>query len=100
MKKIHLIILSFLPLSSFAEAAVTELGTSDGSGIKAIAATLAISLGAIGGALGQGRVAAAAMEGISRNPQAGKAMFVPFMVSLAMIESLVLFCLVIAMIKT
>ena len=69
-------------------------------GWKAIAAAIAISVGAFGGALSQGRVAAAAMEGIARNPQASKTMFVPFMISLAMIESLVLFCLVIAMIKT
>ena len=68
--------------------------------MKALAAAIAISLGALGGALGQGRVAASAMEGIARNPQASKSMFVPFMVALAMIESLVLFCLVIAMIKT
>ena len=89
---------SLLPLSALA-ADVSESAGSD-SGMKALAAALAISLGALGGALGQGRVAAAAMEGIARNPQAGKSMFVPFMLALVMIESLVLFCLVIAMIKT
>ena len=98
MKKITLILISLLPLSTLA-AEVAEASGGD-AGMKALAAALAISLGALGGALGQGRVAASAMDGIARNPQAGKTMFVPFMVSLAMIESLVLFCLVIAMIKT
>ena len=89
-----ILFLSLLPLSSFAAEETTDWG------VKALAAALAIAVGAFGGALAQGRVAAAAMEGIARNPQALKNMFVPFMVSLAMIESLVLFCLVIAMIKT
>ncbi|MDE0092449.1 MAG: ATP synthase F0 subunit C [Oligoflexia bacterium] len=97
MKQI-LIALCFLPLSSLAAEMATN-GAED-AGLKALAAAVAISLGALGGALGQGRVAASAMEGIARNPQASKSMFVPFMVALAMIESLVLFCLVIAMIKT
>ncbi len=88
----------FLPFSALAAELAESAGGS--AGLKALAAALTISLGALGGALGQGRVAAAAMEGIARNPQAGKSMFVPFMVALAMIESLVLFCLVIAMIKT
>ena len=94
-----LIFLVLLPLGSLA-AEATEAVTGNASGLKALAAAVTISIGALGGALGQGRVASAAMEGIARNPQAGKNMFVPFMVSLAMIESLVLFCLVIAMIKT
>lgn len=99
MKKASIIlILSFTPIVVFAAEAVATTG--EDSGLKALAAALAIAIGALGGALGQGRLAASAMEGIARNPQAGKAMFVPFMVGLAMIESLVLFCLVIAMIKT
>ncbi len=87
-----------MPFSAL--AADVAASSSGDVGLKALAAAIAISLGALGGALGQGKVAASAMEGIARNPQAGKTMFVPFMVALAMIESLVLFCLVIAMIKT
>ena len=98
MRFFTFILFCFFPFSSFAAEVVEATGGD--SGLKALAAALAISLGALGGALGQGRVAASAMDGIARNPQAGKTMFVPFMVSLAMIESLVLFCLVIAMIKT
>ena len=91
----------FFSLSPLSAWAVDTAGSAGGdAGLRALAAALTISLGALGGALGQGKVASAAMEGIARNPPAGKSMFVPFMVSLAMIESLVLFCLVIAMIKT
>ena len=73
-----------------------EMAASGGGELKALAAALAIGIGALGGALGQGRLAAAAMEGIARNPQAGKTMFVPFIIGLALIESLVIYCLVIA----
>lgn len=95
-----LIFLSLFPLASLAAEEMSSSSSAGEAGMKALAAAIAISLGALGGALAQGRVAASAMDGIARNPQAGKSMFVPFMVALAMIESLVLFCLVIAMIKT
>ena len=97
--KSFIVFLFFLPWASLAEE-MSSSNSAGEAGMKALAAAISISLGALGGALGQGRVAASAMEGIARNPQASKSMFVPFMVALAMIESLVLFCLVIAMIKT
>ena len=78
-------------------SAEEALSSSDGDGLKAIGAAVAIAVGALGGALGQGRLAAAAMEGIARNPQAGKTLFVPFMIGLGLIESLVIYCLIIAM---
>ena len=61
-----------------------------------LAAALAIGLSAIGGALGQGRAASAALEGIARNPQASGKIFVPMIVGLALIESLVIYGLLIA----
>lgn len=62
----------------------------------AIAAALVLCLAAFAGALAQGRIAAAAMEGISRNPQAQKNMFVPMILGLVFVETLVLFSFVIA----
>jgi F-type H+-transporting ATPase subunit c len=62
----------------------------------AIAAALAIALPALGGAIGQGRAAAAALEGIARNPSASGKIFVPMILGMALIESLVLFGLIIA----
>lgn len=65
-------------------------------GWYAIAAALAIGLAAFGGALGQGKAAAAALEGIARNPGASGKIFVPMILGMALIESLVLFGLLIA----
>jgi F-type H+-transporting ATPase subunit c len=62
-----------------------------------LAAGLAIGLAAIGGSLGQGRAAAAALEGIARNPGASGKIFVPLILALALIESLVIYALVIAL---
>ena len=62
---------------------------SSGSGI-------AIGLGALGGALGQGRATAAALEGISRNPGAAARIQTPMILGLALIESLVLLAFAIA----
>jgi F-type H+-transporting ATPase subunit c len=61
-----------------------------------IAAALAVGIAALGGALGQGRAAAAALDGIARNPQASNKIFVPMIVGLALIESLVIYGLLIA----
>ena len=77
------------------EAAQME---ESGSGFYALAAGLAIAIAAFGGALGQGRVGAAAMEGIARNPQSQKTMFIPMIIVLALIESFVIFSFAVAMI--
>ena len=61
----------------------------------AIGAALAIGLSALGGGIGQGRAAGMAVEGISRNPQAYNKIFTPMILGLALIESLVIYSLVI-----
>lgn len=86
----------------FASTAFADGGAADTK--ETVAAALALSAGlglglaAIGGALGQGRAAAAALEGIGRNPAASKELFTPLLLSLALIESLVIYSLVIAFI--
>jgi F-type H+-transporting ATPase subunit c len=62
----------------------------------AVGAGLAIGLAAFGGSLGQGRAAAAALEGIARNPNASGKIFVPMILGLALIESLVIYAMIIA----
>jgi F-type H+-transporting ATPase subunit c len=62
-----------------------------------LAASFAIAIAAFGGALGQGKTAAAALEGIARNPAAQPKIFVPMIIGLALIESLVLYAFVIAL---
>ena len=92
----------------FAAAATTTLLTSSafaqeaggaattGSAAAAIGAGIAVGLAVLGGGLGQGRAAAAALEGISRNPGAAPRIQTPMILGLALIESLVLFAFFIA----
>lgn len=62
----------------------------------ALSAGLAIAIAASFGALGQSKAAAAALEGISRNPGAAGKVQTPMIIALALIESLVIYALVIA----
>jgi F-type H+-transporting ATPase subunit c len=62
----------------------------------ALAAGLAIGIAAAGCGLGQGRAGAAALEGIARNPNASDKLFTPMILVLALIESLAIYALVIA----
>jgi F-type H+-transporting ATPase subunit c len=62
----------------------------------ALGAGLGIGIAALGGALGQGRAAASALEGIARNPEASGKVMTPMIIALALIESLVIYALVIA----
>jgi len=64
----------------------------------AIAAGLGIAIAAFGGALGQGRAAAAALDGIARQPSASDKLFTPMILGLALIESLVIYSLIISII--
>jgi len=66
------------------------------NGLFAISGAIAIGIAAMGGALGQGKVASAALEGIARNPEASDKIFVPMILCMALVESLVLFSLLIA----
>jgi F-type H+-transporting ATPase subunit c len=62
----------------------------------ALGAGLGIGLAAFGGALAQGRAAVAALDGIARNPGASGKIFTPMILGLALIESLVIYALLIA----
>ena len=68
--------------------------------IMALAAGLGIGVAAFGGAFAQGRAAAAALEGIARNPGAADKMFTPLILGLALIESLVIYAFVITILIT
>jgi len=96
IKTVVLVSVLLLPVICFAQE---EKGSEDSS-IKtalAIASGLAIAIAAFGGAFGQGRAITAAMEGISRNPEAQPRMFVLLILGLAFIESLVIYAFVISL---
>lgn len=100
MKKLALrvtTILSTLLVSAvaFAQDAVAS-NENDVAMAKAMAAGLAIGIAAFGGSLGQGRAAQGALEGIARNPNAADKIFTPLIISLALIESLVIYALLIS----
>lgn len=79
------------------EAAESGGGGDDGSSVKYLAAAFAIGIAAFGGALGQGRAASAALDGIARNPNAASKISTPMILGLALIESLVIYALIIAL---
>jgi F-type H+-transporting ATPase subunit c len=61
-----------------------------------LACGLAIAIAAMGGGLGQGIAISKGLEGIARNPEAQPKIFIPMIVGLALIESLVIYALVIS----
>ena len=85
---------TFTAAPAFAQGA-DAAGGSSGSA-AAIGAAIAIGLAVLGGGLGQGRAAAAALEGISRNPGASGRIQTPMIIGLALIETLVLLAFVVA----
>ncbi len=66
--------------------------------ISIIAAAIAVSFGAIGPALAEGRAVAAAMDAIARQPEAANTLSRTLFVGLAMIETMAIYCLVIALV--
>ena len=68
-------------------------------GLAALAAGFGMALAAFGGALGQGRAASAACEGMARNPGASGATRTAMILGLVFIETLALFTLAIIFAK-
>ena len=62
----------------------------------ALSAALAIGIAGAGAAIAQGRAAAAALEGIGRNPNAADKLLTPLLLSLAFMEALGILAFVIA----
>lgn len=64
--------------------------------VSIIAAAIAVWFGAIGPALAEGRAVAAAMDAIARQPESAGTLSRTLFVGLAMIETMAIYCLVIA----
>lgn len=90
-----LAVFALLCIASPALAADTPVspGSSHGFDAKACAA-IGMGIAGLGGALGQGRAAASAFEGIGRNPGAALKMQSALILGLALIESVVLIAIV------
>lgn len=96
MKKLGLIALSLAPMAAFAQEHAEAAASSGATGAAYWAAGICMGLAAAVVGFSQSRAAVAALEGISRNPSATKNIQTPLILSLALMESLVLFAFVVA----
>ena len=105
MKKFRMIMWSIIGLMATAapvlaqEAAGAADNASTVSAYKAIAAGIGFGIAAGLAGLGQGRIAASAAEGAARNPGAASRIQTIMILGLALIESLVLFMLLVVFTK-
>ncbi|SDI47428.1 F0F1 ATP synthase subunit C [Salipiger marinus] len=65
--------------------------------VSIVCAAFAVSFGALGPALAEGRAVAAAMDAIARQPEAANTISRTLFVGLAMIETTAIYCLVVAL---
>jgi F-type H+-transporting ATPase subunit c len=63
-----------------------------------LAVGFGLPIAVLGGAAGQGRAASAALDGIARQPEAAGKIQVAMIIALALIESLVIYALLISLI--
>ena len=82
--------------AAFAQEAGGAAAFNDRDKWIAVAAGFGIAVAAFGGALSQGKTASTALDGIARNPGAADKLFTPMILGLALIESLVIYSLIIS----
>ena len=86
-------------MTAFAQVEGAGAGVGDNASsvnkYRAIAAGIGFAIAVLGGALGQSRIGAAACEGAARNPGAAGRIQTMMILGLALIESLVLFALLV-----
>jgi F-type H+-transporting ATPase subunit c len=100
VNKKHILLFVTLALTAFS-AFGQATTTTTGNGHVAwgvIAAAFVLGIAAAAGAIGQSRAIVAACEGIARNPGAAGPIRLAMIIGLALIESLVIYALVIAVI--
>ena len=85
-------LLALLPLAGVAAETVSQTGAR---GYLGLALAIGLGLAAFGGALGQGRAVAGATEAVSRQPEAGGRIQGMMIIGLALIETLVIYMLLI-----
>ena len=72
------------------------VGATGGADYAKLGAALGIGIAAFGGSLGQGKTTSAFLESIARNPGAVDKMFLPWLLGVIFVESLVIYALVIS----
>jgi F-type H+-transporting ATPase subunit c len=101
MKKLSMMLVALSSAALLAPAAFgqTMAGGTESHAALWIAAAFGMGIAAFGCGLGQGKIGAAALEGIARNPGAANSIFTPMLLSLAFVETLVLFTFLMIIIK-
>ena len=94
------VVVMLMAVAAFAQPAPTyqPLSGTTQTGVRwgLVSAAFVLGLAAFAGALGQGRAIASSVEGIARNPSAAPAIRLAMLIGLALIESLVIYALVLA----
>lgn len=86
-------LMSIVPATAFAQE---HAATADGRGLIGLAAAIAMGIAALGGTMAQGKAVTSALDSIGRNPGAAGKLFLPMILGLAFIESLVVVSFVVA----
>jgi F-type H+-transporting ATPase subunit c len=91
------VLVAFVAVAAFGQDAQTAQ-TATNSGVRwgVIGAAFVLGLAAAAGAMGQSKAIVAACEGIARNPGAAGPIRLAMIIGLALIESLVIYALLIA----
>ena len=87
-----------LVFCALASAAFAEGNNAEYISATIVAAATALGIAAAGGSIGQGIATSKAMEGISRQPEATNSIRGSLILGLALIESLTIYALVVALI--
>ncbi|HEY0141418.1 MAG TPA: ATP synthase F0 subunit C [Thermoanaerobaculia bacterium] len=98
MNKKHILLFVIMALTAFSAFGQADTATTTNTGVAwgIIGAAFVLGLAAAAGAIGQSRAIVAACEGIARNPGAAGAIRLAMIIGLALIESLVIYALIIA----
>jgi len=103
MSKLRMLLFAVIGILATGMTAFAQAGVETGAGdnvnsvykYRALAAGIGFAIAVFGGALGQSRIGAAACEGAARNPGAAGRIQTMMILGLALIESLVLFALLV-----
>lgn len=96
MTKKHIVLFVLLALTAFSAFGQDAPVPAGGVRWGVIGAAFVLGISAAAGAIGQSKAIAAAVEGIARNPSAAGPIRLSMIIGLALIESLVIYALVIA----
>lgn len=103
MKRMKYVVYATLAIALFAISAMSQAGAADNestvNAYKALGGGIGFGLAAGLAGIGQGLVGSRAAEGAARNPGAAGTVQTMMIIALALIESLVLFALLIVFVK-